>query len=118
MNPQQETAMSRAKAYVALVMMLAAAGCASGPEVADEAPAAPAVAASNGSSTVVPDAVVDANELVARTPPPVICRQMLKQGSNVIIEQCMTERDWKLFERRQAQDAAEIVRMLQGSRYR
>jgi len=111
--------MSRIAAYLAVVMLLAAAGCASSPETADEGSAEAAVAAApGGSGTVVPDAIVDANELVARTPPPVICRHMLKQGSNVIIQQCMTEKDWKVYERRQAQEAQSIVRTLQRGAYR
>jgi hypothetical protein len=110
--------MSRAKAYVALVTLLVTAGCAAGPEIADEASAEVAVSAADGSGTVVPDTIVDANELVARTPPPVICRHVLKQGSNVIIEQCRTAQDWKLYERRQAQEAAAIVRTLQRGAYR
>lgn len=107
--------MSRVKAYVALVALLAVAGCASGPEVAEELSATAAVAEGG---TVVPDTIVDANELVARTPPPVICRHMLKQGSNVIIEQCMTADNWKAYERRQAQEAQSIVRTLQRGAYR
>jgi hypothetical protein len=77
-----------------------------------------AVAEADDSGAVVPDTIVDANELVARTPPPVICRQMLKQGSNVIIQQCMTAKDWKLYERREALEAQSFVRMLQGGAYR
>ena len=110
--------MSRVTAYVALAALLAAAGCASGPETADEGSAEAAVAAPDGSGTVVPDTIVDANELVARTPPPVICRHMLKQGSNVIIQRCMTAKDWKVYERRQAQEAQSIVRTLQRGAYR
>jgi hypothetical protein len=104
-------------AYVALVTLLAA-GCAAGPEIASEASSEVAVTAADESGTVIPDTIVDANELVARTPPPVICRHMLKQGSNVIIEQCMTAKDWKAYERRQAQEAAAIVRTLQRGAYR
>ena len=114
--------MSPLKVYVALVTLLVA-GCARGPEVVADAPAAePAVVASaavengatNETATIVPDRVVDANELIAREPAPVICRQMLKQGSNVIIQQCMTEENWKRFERQQAREAQEFVRMLQN----
>lgn len=112
-----ETVMSRTKAWVALVTLVAAAGCASAPETT-EAPPEAAIAATEDSGTVVPDAIVDANELVARTPPPVICRHMLKQGSNVIIQQCMTAENWKRFERRQAQEAQSIVRTLQRGAFR
>ena len=110
--------MSRVMACVALVTLIAAAGCASGPETTVAATPEAAVAAADDSGTIVPDAIVDANELVARTPPPVICRHMLKQGSNVIIQQCMTAENWKLYERRQAQEAQSIVRTLQRGAYR
>ena len=121
--------MSPFKVYVALATLLAA-GCARGPEVADVAAAAPAIAATAATpaattggetaaldaATIVPDRIVDANDLVARTPAPVICREMLKQGSNVIVQQCMTEENWKRFERQQAREAQEFVRMLQNGR--
>ena len=114
--------MSPMKAYVVLAALLAA-GCASSPEVADEAPAAAAFAATSGAGTaapssVVPNTVVDANELIARTPPPVICKEILKPGSNVHIQQCMTADNWKRYERYEAQNAAELVRMMQGGAYR
>lgn len=110
--------MSRVMAYAALAALLAATGCASGPETQEPASAAVAAAASDASGTVVPDTIVDANELAARTPPPVICRQMLKQGSNVIIQQCLTAKDWKEYERREARQAESLVRMMQRGAYR
>lgn len=110
--------MSRAKVCVALLTLLAAAGCASGPETTIAAPPEAAAAATEDSGTVVPDAIVDANELAARTPPPVICRQVLKQGSNVIIQQCMTAENWKIYQRREAREAESIVRTLQRGAYR
>jgi hypothetical protein len=117
--------MIRFKLCAALAVLLIA-GCAGAPEVADEATAsaalaaaAPADSSAASETTATGDAqVVDVNELVASTPPPLICKQMLKQGSNVIVTQCLTEKDWKAFQRRQEQDAQEITRMLQGSRYR
>ena len=100
-----------------------AAGCASTPEIADEtSAAAPSVTATQAAavapSGVVPNTVVDANELVARTPPPVICKEILKPGSNVHVQQCMTADNWKRYERYEAQNAAELVRMMQGGAYR
>jgi hypothetical protein len=109
--------MSRTQGYVVLVLLLAVAGCASAPEGPDETAAAAAVEAPEEGS-VTPDLVVDANDLVARTPPPLICRHSLKQGSNVIVQRCMTAQEWKLFERREAQEARAIVRTLQGGAYR
>ena len=111
------------KAYVVLAMSLTA-GCANSPEVADEAVlATPALAAAPSSAdpsagTVVPDAVIDANELIANTPAPPICREILKFNSNVHERRCMSAEHWKLWERAEAQRAAEIVRMMQGSAFR
>ena len=110
------------KAYVVLAAFLAA-GCASSPEVADEAPVAAALAATPSATAAAPNAVapntvVDANELIARTPPPVICKEILKPGSNVHIQQCMTAANWKRYERYEAANAAELVRMMQGGAYR
>jgi hypothetical protein len=112
--------MTRFKLCAALAVLLVA-GCAGAPEVADEATASAALADSSAApETATPgDArVVDVNELVASTPPALICRQILKQGSNVVITQCLTAKDWKAFQRRQEQDAQEITRMLQGGHYR
>ena len=113
--------MSRIKGHVVLATLLIA-GCASGPEVADEAPAT-AVAASStseaaSSGTVVPNAVVDANELIARTPAPPICREVLRPNSNVHERRCMSAEHWKLWDQAEAQRAAQIVRMMQGNPYR
>ncbi len=111
------------QAYAVLALLLAAV-CASGPEVADEAGiAAPALVATPSSSspvagTVVPDTVIDANELIASTPAPPICREVLKPNSNVHERRCMSAEHWKLWERAEAQRAAEIVRMMQGSAFR
>jgi hypothetical protein len=111
------------QAYVALAMLLAA-GCTSSPEVADEAViATPALAAAPSSAspsagTIVPDAIIDANELIANTPAPPICREVLKFNSNVHERRCMSAEHWKQWERAEAQRAAEIVRMMQGSAFR
>jgi len=130
--------MSPIKACVALVTLLAAASFASSQEVADQAPApatpvaeeAPAVATPGAeqaisgdvviaaADTAAPVTVVDAAELIAREPPPVVCREILKQGSNVHILQCMTAENWRIFERAEALNAASIVRMMQGRAYR
>ena len=111
------------KAYVVLAMLLAA-GCAGSPEVADEAViAAPALAAAPNSAspsagTVVPDTVIDANELIANTPAPPICREVLKFNSNVHERRCMSAEHWKVWEQAEARRAAEIVRMMQGQAFR
>jgi PBP1b-binding outer membrane lipoprotein LpoB len=115
--------MSQCKAYVVLAALLIA-GCASSPEVADEASTpATAVAASStaqaaSSGTVVPNTIVDANELIANTPAPPICREVLRPNSNVHERRCMSAEHWKLWDQAEAQRAAQIVRMMQGSPYR
>ena len=118
--------MSRIEAYVVLAALLAA-GCAGRSEVADEAPAtalrpahaAPAIAspenaAAASSGTVTPDTIIDANELIARMPPPPICRETLRSNSNVLEKRCMSAESWKLWDRAEAKRAAQIVRMMQG----
>jgi hypothetical protein len=122
--------MSPLKAYVVL-MAFAAAGCARNAEVADEAAAAaPAIAASpvpaagapsdvsSDSTIVIPDAVVDANDLVANTPAQPVCRELLRPNSNVRTKQCMSAEAWELYDRAEAQRAGELVRIWQGGRYR
>jgi hypothetical protein len=115
--------MIRSRPCLALVVLLVS-GCAGAPELqpAELAAAAPSAAAPNAApaeaAPIIPDLVVDANELIARQPTPPICRQILRKGSNVIVTQCMSAADWKLFERREAREAAGVVRMLQGGRYR
>jgi hypothetical protein len=113
--------MSRINAYVVLAALLAA-GCAGRSELADEAPAAaltpahaaPENAAAASSGTVTPDTVLDANELIARTPPPPICRESLRPNSNVLEKRCMSAESWKLWDRAEAKRAAQIVKMMQG----
>jgi hypothetical protein len=110
--------MSRIQACIPLVALLAIAGCAGAPEVADEPPAAVpvAVAAAEEGDDAAPNAikVVDANELIAREPEPVLCRDMLMPNSNVHTTRCMTAENWKRWQRREAQNAAATVRMMQG----
>jgi hypothetical protein len=114
--------MSPYKAYVVLAPLLLAA-CASAPQTTSPAPAAalaataPAATAP-GAASVVPDTVIDANELIANTPPKPICRDMLRPNSNVLVKTCMREEDWKIYDRLEAQRAGELVRMMQGGAYR
>jgi len=118
--------MRPSKACVVLSLLLAA-GCASSPEVADEAAvAAPSLAAapsapsapSSSTETIVPDTVIDANELIANTPPPPICRQVLKMNSNVHERRCMSAEHWKMWDQAEARRAAELLRTWQGSAFR
>jgi hypothetical protein len=121
--------MSPSKAYVVLAALVAA-GCASDVEVATAtAPseavataAAPLAAApsppATGSAAVVPEAVIDANELVANTPARPICREMLRPNSNVRTRYCMSAEHWQIYDRAEAQRAGEILRTWQGGAYR
>jgi hypothetical protein len=128
--------------YAVVIATLLATGCASAPQQTAEDGRAETARAEGGAATAAaePGVSANANDVLANealanevlanrvlvvdareTPDPglnVTCREMLKQGSNVIITQCMSQDDWKKFKRRQARDAAEIVRMLQGSAYR
>jgi hypothetical protein len=108
--------------YLAIAALVLA-GCASNPDLEEGgtvASAAPATRAGPQASAaaVTPDLVVDVNDLAARAPAPVICRDMLRPNSNVIVRQCLTQADWKRFKIAEAQRAAEIVRMMQGRAFR
>ena len=120
--------MRPSKAYVVLAALVAA-GCASNPEVATDAvpTAAPPLAAAaaaaaspaaGGSATVVPDTVIDANELIANTPPPPVCREMLRPNSNVRTKTCMSAEHWRLYDRAEAQRAGELLRTWQSGTLR
>ncbi len=78
----------RAHVGIGLVAATLAAGCASAPQVT-----ATVAAAEEG---------------------PVICREMLVYGSNVIDELCLTEEGWKDFERRRRQNAQAALMRMQG----
>jgi hypothetical protein len=118
--------MSPIKAYVVLAAL--AAGCASNPEVATDTVATEAAAtaaqplaaspAAADSATAAPDAIIDANELIASTPPRPICREMLRPNSNVRTRYCMTAEQWQIYDRVEAQRAGELVRTWQGGAYR
>jgi hypothetical protein len=110
----ERVAMSTLKYGLVLAAALAA-GCASAPEELTANATAPASVAPLEEAEPVE---VTLDEISLDPGSVVICREMLKQGSNVITTMCMSRDDWKRYERRMAQDAAEIVRFLQGSAYR
>jgi hypothetical protein len=72
--------------------------------------------AAETAAAVAPTLTVDANQLAQL--PTITCREVLKPGSNVIITACMTRDAWRAYDRREAQEAQELVRMMQGGRYR
>jgi hypothetical protein len=95
------------------------AGCAAAPrqstEVSSVAEPVPAVAAAS-SAEVVPDKVIDLNAVIDDSPSRVVCKEMLKEMSNVVVKRCMTVADWEKYKRAQALRAEEFVRQLQGFR--
>jgi len=109
--------MSFVRISVVLAAVLLATACATTEEQA-LALAAPATVASASdgreASPTEPVLVGDVNESV-QARPEVICKQMLKPGANVIVTQCMTAANWKIYQRRVERDAQAIVRMLQGT---
>jgi hypothetical protein len=48
---------------------------------------------------------------------PVVCREMLRSGSNVIDRVCLTKAGWARLKREQSLAAERTVRVLQGSAY-
>ena len=69
------------------------------------------------SGAVSPDLVVDVNQIAARAPDPVVCREVLKQGSNMHVIYCLTRADWRRYKRIEADEAEDFVRALQGGTY-
>lgn len=106
--------MSPIKFCLVLAAVLAA-GCASAPE---ELTASTGADGTVGVADETDPTVVSLDEITMDPGSVVICREMLKQGSNVIVATCMSREDWKRYERRRAQDAAAVVRFLQGSAFR
>jgi hypothetical protein len=109
--------MVRVKQCFAVAALLVI-GHAAKTELQDGTPAAAAPAATRPApAAVTPDLVVDVNQLAARAPEPVLCREVLKQGSNVHVIYCLTRSDWKRYKRAEADEAEELVRALQGGSY-
>lgn len=97
-----------------------AAGCASAPERPTENRAGlqESAAETPPAAEAAPSEIIDLSAQPDLSANRVTCREMLKQGSNVIITRCLSQADWEAFERHQAQEAQAILRMLQGSGYR
>ncbi len=106
------------RAYLCIVVLTCSfAGCAGNRQnqavasLAATAPAATAEAAPTANA--VAPVVVDGNQLAARSAATPICRDVLRRGSNVHVRECRTAEQWKLYERREAQAAGELVRQMQ-----
>lgn len=110
--------MSRVNLCFVLLPLALMAGCAGNRDnLAETAPAAePVTIAAVAAAPIGQPTTVDGNALAQRSP--IICREMLKPNSNVHTNQCMTAADWERWERLEAKNAAELVRMMQGGRYR
>lgn len=111
--------MSRLKSWLVVLLAALAAACASVPPETSEVAAAATVP--KAGATALTAAAADAVVLNAEEFDPsseVVCADMLKPGSNVIVRRCMTRRDWKLFEQMQAQQAQQLLRTWQGGAYR
>ena len=96
-----------------LTLSWLAAGCAStaSPEISSLV-AAPEQPAENAT----------APQLVATLRPspegvPVICREMLRPASNVIVRRCASPAEWRTYDRAQEEWARRTLRQMQGSRY-
>jgi hypothetical protein len=104
-----------------LLIAVSAAGCASGPP---ELPAAATLAANqpdDGLEPITVDAepnVVVLDEQALDTESDIRCKQMLRPASNVIERICMSNRDWKIYDRALELYAQRTLRMMQGSGYR
>jgi PBP1b-binding outer membrane lipoprotein LpoB len=114
--------MSELKCYAVLLTASLLAGCASAPQqsVENRGVAQPAESAVDGAESVqvIERNVINLNAIVNDAGRTVVCRDMLKQGSNVIATTCMTRDDWVRFQRRQEAEARAFVRVLQGGAYR
>jgi type V secretory pathway adhesin AidA len=128
--------MSRVLYCLLLLTSALAAGCAGSRDnlAADTAPAAtPAVAVAAAATPVTAVAasvaqaapadgaapattMVDGNQLAARSADTLLCRELLVRGSNQIRRMCGTTEQWRVYERREAQAAGEMVRRMQQGR--
>ena len=116
-----------------LAGILAFAGCASEPRQPAENPAVPAaetsatahpsgVATASGTEGAVSDTAaaaatdgvpsVEVSTLADTNP--VTCRDLLIQGSNVLRTQCMTRKDWKVWDQAQRLWAQDLLLRMQG----
>jgi hypothetical protein len=124
--------MSRATFSLVVLVSALAAGCAGNREnlatataaIAPAPPAATAAAAAPAVATIAATptgqaapggsvTVVDGNQLAQRSAGTLLCRDLLIRGSNQMRRMCGTAEQWKIFERREAEAAREMVRRMQ-----
>ena len=106
-----------------LALSVFAAGCASTPNSVT----APTFAATNENvelGATEPEVnVVTEDELLVATDEEiadaeVVCRLMLQNASNQLVQRCMSRQDWRTYERAQEIWAQQMLRQMQGSPYR
>jgi hypothetical protein len=106
--------------FAVVLMSALAAGCAGQRDkvaLTANAPATPVTSAAPA-EPVAADAVtvVDGNQLAARSGDTLLCRDLLIRGSNVSRRMCGTAEQWKLYQRREAEQAGDMVRRMQQGR--
>lgn len=119
----------RDRAWCLLAAALLSAGCASAPATpsagialngaaaeATEDSAAAQSAAVSGLAQIAPTLTVDVNRLPPADNTGLVCREMLKPLSNVIITKCMTPAAWKNYRKAEARQAQELLRIMQSGR--
>ena len=118
------------RAWCLLAAALLSAGCASAPDkpatgiaphgaAAEPAEASAAAAPSSASSApakIAPIPTVDVNRQPPAENTGLVCREMLKPLSNVIITKCMTPAAWKNYRQAEARQAQELLRFMQSGR--
>jgi hypothetical protein len=120
--------MSRFNCLVVFVATVLAAGCAAAPEEAPgdgaaqvaspESPAADSNAALAQQTENTEATNLNVEDFAPSETAGVVCRDMLRPASNVIVRYCGTPAEWKEFERQQARWSQEMVRRLQRGTYR
>jgi hypothetical protein len=101
--------------YILALALVLSAGCASAPP---EMTASANVPAATLAAVEPEPSEVRLEEITLDPRNMVTCRDLLRQGSNVIRRTCMTREDWERHKRQEAKEAAAIVRTLQGGSYR
>ena len=120
------------RVWCLLASALLSAGCASAPddettgsapngaaaEAAEESAAAAPSAASSvqAPAQIAPTLTVDMNRQPPADSTGLICREMLKPLSNVIITKCMTPAAWKNYRKAEALQAQELLRFMRSGR--
>ena len=106
------------QSLVILGLSLLVAACAANPDRPVPAFAAAGSTAPAQRATTGAEPELEVEVQAAEEGSQVVCRNMLQQASNVIVRRCMSERDWRTYDRAQEEWARRMVRQMQGSPYR